>query len=132
MNAYSNKYDPEPNGKPILCLDFDGCIHSYSSGWKGVDKIPDTPVPGVFEWIESALEYFEIHVYSSRSTSAQGRAAMYFYIRNHAPHLAGKLFFAKEKPRAFIQIDDRCIMFDVNWSKISPKELLNFKPWYKR
>jgi hypothetical protein len=30
--------------KPILCLDFDGVIHSYSSGWKGADVIPDPPV----------------------------------------------------------------------------------------
>jgi hypothetical protein len=27
-------------GKPILCLDFDGVLHSYSSGWKGADVIP--------------------------------------------------------------------------------------------
>lgn len=32
--------------KPILCLDFDGVIHSYSSGWKGADVIPDPPVAG--------------------------------------------------------------------------------------
>lgn len=30
-------------GKPILCLDFDGVIHSYASGWKGADVIPDPP-----------------------------------------------------------------------------------------
>ena len=27
--------------KPILCLDFDGVIHRYDSGWKGADVIPD-------------------------------------------------------------------------------------------
>ena len=29
--------------KPILCLDFDGVVHSYTSGWKGADVIPDPP-----------------------------------------------------------------------------------------
>lgn len=33
----------------ILSIDFDGVIHSYTSRWKGVDVIPDMPVPGAFE-----------------------------------------------------------------------------------
>lgn len=32
--------------KPILCLDFDGVIHSYSSGWKGAR-----------EWVAIAVAY---------------------------------------------------------------------------
>ncbi len=32
--------------KPILCVDFDGVVHSYTSGWKGETVIPYPPVNG--------------------------------------------------------------------------------------
>ncbi len=31
-----------------LLIDFDGVVHSYISGWKGVGNIPDAPVEGIF------------------------------------------------------------------------------------
>ena len=36
--------------KTIL-LDFDGVIHSYTSGWKGAGVIPDPPVPGAIDFL---------------------------------------------------------------------------------
>ena len=54
---------------PIICVDFDGVIHSYTSGWKGIDVIPDDPVPGAIEWLEEylptpdALGAFDSHTY---------------------------------------------------------------------
>lgn len=27
--------------KPILAVDFDGTLHSYTSGWKGADVVAD-------------------------------------------------------------------------------------------
>lgn len=126
-----------PNGKLILLVDFDGCIHSYKSGWKGVDVIPDPPVPGVFEWLEATIIYFDVQIYSARSIEALGRAAMYNYITKHAgPNstLAGRLRYPSQKPRAFLTIDDRCLQFNGNWSEpqFDPRTLLRFKSWYQK
>ena len=44
--AWEMKYQPN------VVLDFDGVIHSYVSGWQGVDVVPDPPVPLIDEEIE--------------------------------------------------------------------------------
>ncbi len=66
--------------KQILCLDFDGVIHSYASGWKGASVIPDPPVPGALEFIVAALDHFAVNIHSSRSHQWGGRRAMKRYI----------------------------------------------------
>lgn len=62
--------------KPILSLDFDGVIHSYTSGWQGALVIPDPPVPGALQFIVEAMEWFEVNIFSSRSKGEHGRRAM--------------------------------------------------------
>lgn len=69
-------------GKPILCLDFDGVIHSYTSGWRGAHVIPDAPMPGVGKFLLDSIRGFEVHIFSSRSKSIRGRWAMRRYIRD--------------------------------------------------
>lgn len=69
--------------KPILCLDFDGVIHSYASGWKGARNIPDAPVPGALQFIIGAMGQFEVHIFSSRSNYLLGRLAMKRWLRKH-------------------------------------------------
>lgn len=134
--------------KPILCVDFDGVIHSYSSGWKGATVIPDPPVPGALLWLWKATEWFDVQVYSSRSKDPEAREAMLRWTANHSrsefgpDHPMSKqddearanypLTFAYEKPAAFLTIDDRAICFEGDWSDIKPADLLGFKPWNKR
>lgn len=78
-------------GKPILCLDFDGVIHSYTSGWKGPRVIPDPPVPGALEFIVEVLksENYQLMIYSSRSRYLGARRAMKKWLYNHYVALAG-------------------------------------------
>lgn len=120
--------------KPILCLDFDGVIHSYSSGWKGADVISDPPVAGAMAFIREALKHFRVAIFSSRSNQPGGLNAMKDYIALnsemgfHDP-IEG-LEWPLEKPAAMVTIDDRALTFDGTWPAIA--ELKAFQPWNKR
>lgn len=126
-------------GKPILCLDFDGVIHSYSSGWKGADVIPDPPVDGAIAFMLGALRHFDVAIYSSRSGQAGGLDAMKRWLHEHAgqawyetPDGPGleSIRFPVSKPAAMVSIDDRALTFDGTWPAI--QTLKEFKPWNKR
>ena len=126
--------------KPILCLDFDGVIHSYSSGWKGADVIPDPPVPGAAEFMGRAVNHFRVAVFSSRSNQAGGVEAMKAYThkmlvaeyQGDGHDIFDLLEWPTEKPPAFLTIDDRAMEFNGDWSSYDPEHLLTFKPWNKR
>ena len=60
-----------------ICLDFDGVIHEYSSGWKGSRIITDPPVNGAIDFLLGLIaEGYEPAIYSSRSHALGGRRAM--------------------------------------------------------
>jgi len=133
--------------QPIICVDFDGVIHSYVSGWQGIDVIPDPPVDGAIDWLKAHLPLHEeadpfhattyegpiVQIYSSRSKSWKGRRAMRRWLVKHGLHpayIAEKVLkFPKKKPAAFLTIDDRAICFDGTFP--STDEMMAFKPWNK-
>ncbi len=123
--------------KPILCLDWDGVIHSYTSGWKGADVIPDPLVAGAMQFIKEAVEHFRVAVFSSRSNQPGGLSAMSKRLDHEAMELWGHIpvwmaciEWPLEKPAAMVTIDDRALTFDGTWPKI--EDLKSFQPWNKR
>jgi len=120
--------------KPILCLDFDGVCHSYTSGWKGATIIPDPPVDGMWEFLAEAFKEFQICIFSSRSNFPRGEEAMFEWFKQYARDpdeflIAARLEFPTEKPAALITIDDRAYCFNGIWPDV--KELRAFQPWNK-
>lgn len=102
--------------KPIVCLDFDGVIHSYTSGWIEADVVPDPPVPGAIEFIQGCLdEGMRVAIFSSRSNTERGRQAIKNYIAEHGRNLLKNLDeieYPTEKPPALLTIDDRAVTFE--------------------
>lgn len=118
--------------KPILCLDFDGVCHSYTSGWQGAEVIPDPPVPGLFKFLRKAIKKFDVHIFSSRTNQPGGLGAMQDWFIDHGwegTYLTGPeyLHFPTERPPAHVTLDDRAITFVGVWPDVD--ELLAFKPW---
>jgi hypothetical protein len=128
-------------GKPILCIDFDGVLHGYESGWKGAGVANDPPVPGAANFLLEATAHFTVAIYSTRSKSLAGRACMRRYVREHldtftsmSSRHTGDLVsemirWPWFKPPAAVTIDDRALTFTGVWPRIT--ELQAFKPWNK-
>ena len=125
--------------KPILCVDFDGVIHAYTSPWIDEKTISDGPVLGAFEFLLEALKHFDVVIYSSRSKTNAGIDAMRTWLATHADGIWWEspvgpgledVRFASEKPPAFMTIDDRAFCFEGKWPDV--QQLRDFKPWNKR
>lgn len=116
--------------KQTVVFDFDGVIHSYKSGWQGIDCIPDEPVEGIRDELKRIHDAgYEVAVVSTRCKVQEGMWAINDYLNKHDMlQFVDKI--CKEKPPAIVYIDDRAIRFDGN-----PKGLLeqiqSFKPWYQ-
>ena len=133
--------------KKIICVDFDGVLHSYTSGWQGVCTISDPPVNNAMHWLYTMVlrsDEFEIHIYSSRSSAVGGVIAMQNWLRTHlklyfskrykethqrVTEVMGWIHFPLQKPKAFLTIDDRAFRFVGVFPE--PDEILKFKPWWK-
>lgn len=123
---------------PTLCLDFDGVLHSYTSGWQGVDVVADPPVAGAMQFLRAAVQEFQVCIVSSRSKESAGIAAMQDWLKvnlwqevpDDAQAVWDALSWPREKPPAHVTLDDRAITFDGTWPSL--ETIRDFKPWNRK
>ncbi len=118
-----------PRGGTI-CLDFDGVLNSYTSGWTGLTDLPDTPVLGAQDFCKALIDAgYYVVILSTRFTPRKPGDDPAF----EADTLVGvktvqawleKYNFPKElklvtnKPPALLYIDDRGFRFEGSFSAV--------------
>lgn len=113
--------------KKTVVFDFDGVIHSYTSGWRGATEIPDPPVPGIAEAISNIREKYNVVVVSSRCSHYAGSEAIQRWLDKYGIVVDS---ISSTKPPAVCYIDDRALYFDGHPETLLQK-IDSFQVWYK-
>lgn len=98
-----------------VCLDFDGVVHSYRSGWRGAPVIPDPPIHGTAEAIARLRQQYRVVIYSARCRDPEGRRAIEAWLRKHQIEVDE---VCDHKPPALVYVDDRAIPFRGDWDQV--------------
>ena len=116
--------------KKTVVFDFDGVIHSYISGWQGVDVINDPPVKGIEYVIEELrLSGYNVVVVSTRCSCLKGRRAIRKWLNTYNIEVDK---VCAVKPPALVYIDDRAICFDGCADGALVEQIKTFKNYIKR
>lgn len=114
------------NIRRTIVFDFDGVIHSYTSGWQGIDVINDPPVEGIKECIDDLrIDGYDVVIVSTRCHTDAGKEAIERYLRKHQISHDGVV---EHKPPAIAYVDDRAICFDGDAFALKDK-IENFKSY---
>ncbi len=123
--------------KVKIAVDFDGVLHSYTSGWKG--PVPtDPPVEGAKEFIEFLVNQgYDAIIHSTRADTREGLIGTKQWLADHGfPMVAVQAV----KPKAILYVDDRGFRFEGPASFPVLQELLTnpeeakdrVEPWNKK
>ena len=96
----------------VICLDFDGVLHSYTHGWTGT-RPTDLPTPGAVMFTRWLLQRgYQVVVQSTRARLTDGHQAILDWLKHYGfPYAIGVV---TEKPAACLYVDDRAWRFDPN------------------
>jgi len=106
----------EDKYKLAVGLDFDGVIHSYTSGWQGEDIISDPPVKGV-KWAIGQLRRtagYKVIVWSTRCKTKHGREAIRKWLIKWEIEVDDIVLY---KPVCSCYVDDRAVTFNGDWAQ---------------
>lgn len=119
--------EPKKKGWRI-CIDFDGVINSYKSGYKPNDDtfLPDPPVEGAREFLLDCKEAFhEVFILSARCQTLEGMLAIVNYMKKWDLPLDIPITFIKYP--AEVYVDDRGYTFTGAFP--NPWDLVGFRTW---
>jgi len=119
-----NKFD--------VAVDFDGVIHSYTSGFHGFENIMDPPVEGAIEILKDYIANIKVAIFSTRASCPEGVAAIKGWLLKYGltQEEVDSLTITNSKIHANLYIDDRSWHFVGKYPSI--KYIKEFKPWNKK
>lgn len=112
-----------------VAVDFDGVIHSYTSGWLGADVIIDPPVDGAIEWLNKIVKKFNVVILTTRGNQGNANEVIMKYLIDNG-YSGPELLVTNEKVASIIYIDDRGWRFTgSNFPSVN--DIYKAKPWFK-
>lgn len=109
------------NNKKTILLDFDGVLASYT-GWKG-EGVLGEPIPKAREACWILNKYFKLVCFTTRrADDVKPWLKLHGFPIDHVTNL---------KVPAFLQVDDRSLLFQGEWTDDLVAAIKDFKPWWQ-
>lgn len=109
-----------------IVFDFDGVIHSYSSGYQGAHTAADPIVPGMAEVIQQLRsDGYQVVVVSSRCITDLGKQAVVQYLDKYNIEVDD---IRSDKPPAICYVDDRAVCFKGDTTNLV-NDIKSFTSW---
>lgn len=113
-----------------LAIDFDGVLHDYDGFWQGDSVITGGLLEGAADFLYECVQRYTVGIYSVRSATKEGRAAMKCWlvekladaIGEKAAEIVESIDFPEHKPFASLMIDDRAMRFEGEFPPLSVVE----------
>lgn len=131
--SLQGKITDQSKGKKIILVDFDGVINSYKSGFD-LYNIPDAPLLGAFDFLEWAVQHYDVRIFSARCNDEFAVNIMInWFIRHGAKkEWLHQITFEPGKPSCHAIIDDRAMRFMGSFKSMSDLLKIGSDPWYYR